>query len=123
MISILLPHCRIKSLQNGKILPRCERKKVPSDLVTFSLSPLLASVFALLVWFAFLLLVNLVLCIASFKMFFFVFCFFFFQFLFILFFIKKNEIRKIQKQCMFVYIGTCIPWMTIETKFSELCIF
>ena len=23
----------------------------------------------------------------------------------------------------FVYIGTCVPWMAIETKFSKLCIF
>ena len=23
---------------------------------------------------------------------------------------------------MFVYIGTCVPWMAIETKFSKLCI-
>ena len=23
----------------------------------------------------------------------------------------------------YVYIGTCIPWMTIETKFSKLCVF
>ena len=23
----------------------------------------------------------------------------------------------------YVYIGTCVPWMTIETKFSKLCIF
>ena len=30
--------------------------------------------------------------------------------------------RKIQKQCVFVYIGTCVPWMAIETKFSKLCI-
>ena len=22
----------------------------------------------------------------------------------------------------FVYIGTCVPWMAIETKFSKLCI-
>ena len=37
---------------------------------------------------------------------------------------KKNwKIRKIQKQCVFVYIGTCVPWMAIETKFSKLCIF
>ena len=28
-----------------------------------------------------------------------------------------------QKQCMFVYIGTCVPQMTIETKFSKFCIF
>ena len=24
---------------------------------------------------------------------------------------------------MFVYIGTCVPWMVIEIKFSKLCIF
>ena len=24
---------------------------------------------------------------------------------------------------MFVYIGTCVPYMAIETKFSKLCIF
>ena len=30
--------------------------------------------------------------------------------------------KKIQKLCVFVYIGTCVPWMTIETKFSKLCI-
>ena len=23
----------------------------------------------------------------------------------------------------YVYIGTCVPWMAIETKFSKLCIF
>ena len=56
-----------------------------------------------------------------FNMFLFVY---FFQFCFTLFFIKKNwKIRKIQKQCVFVYIGTCVPWMAIETKFSKLCIF
>ena len=43
-----------------------------------------------------------------------------FQFLF---FIQKRKIKKIQKQCVFVYIGTCVPWMAIETKFSKLCIF
>ena len=37
--------------------------------------------------------------------------------------IKNCKIRKIQKQCVFVYIGTCVPWMAIETKFSKLCIF
>ena len=25
--------------------------------------------------------------------------------------------------CVFVYIGTCVPWMAIETKFSKLYIF
>ena len=29
---------------------------------------------------------------------------------------------KIQKQCVFVYIGTCVPWMVNETKFSKFCI-
>ena len=24
---------------------------------------------------------------------------------------------------MFVYIGTCVSWMAIETKFSKFCIF
>ena len=33
------------------------------------------------------------------------------------------KIRKIQKQYVFVYIGTYVPWMAIETKFSKLCIF
>ena len=23
---------------------------------------------------------------------------------------------------VYVYIGTCVPWMTIETKFSKLCV-
>ena len=35
----------------------------------------------------------------------------------------KNQEKKIQKQCVIVYIGTCIPWMAIEIKFSKLCIF
>ena len=37
--------------------------------------------------------------------------------------IKNWKIKKIQKQCVFVYIGTCVPWMAIETNFSKLCIF
>ena len=36
---------------------------------------------------------------------------------------EKSEKKKIQKQCVIVYIGTCIPWMAIEIKFSKLCIF
>ena len=44
---------------------------------------------------------------------------------FILFFFqnKKRKIRKIyiyiyiQKQCVFVYVGTYVPLMAIETKF------
>ena len=63
--------------------------------------------------------VSLVLCYVLFNMFLFV-CF---QFCFILFFIKKNwKRKKIQKQCVFVYVCTCVPWMAIEIKFFELCI-
>ena len=45
---------------------------------------------------------------------------------FILFcFQSKNKIEKLEKyknSVYFVYIGTCVPWMAIETKFSKLCI-
>ena len=34
--------------------------------------------------------------------------------------IEKSE--KNTKTVCFVYIGTCVPWMAIETKFSKLCI-
>ena len=52
------------------------------------------------------------------------FSLFVFSFALFLFFIKKNwKIRKIQKQCVFVYIGTYVLWMAIKTKFSKLCIF
>ena len=33
----------------------------------------------------------------------------------------KNQ-KNIKTMCL-VYIGICIPWMAIETKFSKLCIF
>ena len=54
-------------------------------------------------------------------------CFCCFQFYFVLFFIwkfkkKKKESKKYKNSVCFVYIGTCVPWMTIETKFSKLCI-
>ena len=61
------------------------------------------------------------------------FLFVYFQFWFILFFIKikikieksekKKKKKQKQKQSMSVYIGTCAPWMAIETKFSKFCIF
>ena len=36
---------------------------------------------------------------------------------------KKNEkSEKYKNSECFVYIGTCVLWMTIETKFSKLCI-
>ena len=34
-----------------------------------------------------------------------------------------KKIEKIQKQCMFVYISICVPWMANETRFLKLCIF
>ena len=34
----------------------------------------------------------------------------------------KKKIKKIQKQCVFVHISTCVPWMAIKTKFSKFCI-
>ena len=37
--------------------------------------------------------------------------------------IKKNEkLEKYKNSVCFVYIGTCVPWMAIETKSSKLCI-
>ena len=67
---------------------------------------------------------HLVLCFALFNMFLSVY----FQFLFILFLIKKIKKIKIENSekyknsVCFVYIGTYVPWMAIETKFSKLCI-
>ena len=42
-----------------------------------------------------------------------------------LFFQNKNKKEKSEKykNSMFVYIGTCVAWMAIKTKFSKLCIF
>ena len=70
--------------------------------------------YALLVCCTFLFWVSLVLRFTLFNIFLFVY----FQFYFILLFIKKKKEKKNTK-----YIGTCVPWMAIETKFSKLCIF
>ena len=89
----------------------------------FSLFPSCFCFCTLLVCFAFMFWINLVLCIdLSYLT---CFCLVTLQFCFILFFIKNFfwKIRKIQKQCVSVYIGTCVPWMAIETKFSKFCIF
>ena len=43
-----------QGLLNGKVLPRCGRKRAPSDFVTYSLSHFLVFVFALLVCCAFM---------------------------------------------------------------------
>ena len=39
--------------------------------------------------------------------------------------IKRKKIEKSEKyknSVCFVCIGTCVPWMAIETKFSKFCI-
>ena len=36
---------------------------------------------------------------------------------------KKEKSEKYKKSVCFVYIGTCVPWMDIEIKFSKFCIF
>ena len=58
------------------------------------------------------------------------FCLVIFQFFFVLFFHTKNKPKKkniyiyiYKNNVCFVDIGTYIPWMAIETKFSKLCIF
>ena len=45
--------------------------------------------------------------------------------LFLYFFIFQFFFEKLEKykNSVFVYIGTYVPWMVIETKFSKLCIF
>ena len=52
---------------------------------------------------------------------------FVFSFVYFVFNIKiKKKLKKLEKyknSVCFVYIGTCVPWMAIETKFSKLCIF
>ena len=59
---------------------------------------------------------------------FFVFFFFFFQ-LFLFLFEKQNNKKKLKNQkkyknsLRFVYIGTCVLWMAIETKFSKVHVF
>ena len=56
-------------------------------------------------------------------MFLFVYFQFCFIFLFIKFFLKNLKNYKNRKTMCFVYIGTCVPWMAIETKFSKLVSF
>ena len=33
-----------------------------------------------------------------------------------------KKLEKYKNNVCFVYIGTCVPLMAIETKFSKLCI-
>ena len=52
------------------------------------------------------------------------FCLLAFSFVLFLFLLKKIEkSEKYKNSVCFVYIGTCVLWMAIETKFSKLCIF
>ena len=79
---------------------------------------------ALLVCFCFHFWVKLVLCFVLFNMFLFVY---FSVFVYFVFDIKINKkiwkkSEKYKNSVCFVYIGTCVPWMAIETKFSKLCI-
>ena len=84
---------------------------------------LLSSCFCLLHYLCvlFLFWISLVLCFALFNMFLFIFNFCLFCFLYK----NKKKIEKSEKyknSVCFVYIGTYVPWMAIEKKFSKLCI-
>ena len=109
------PHRRFKGLIKGKVLPRCRRKRAPSDSITFLF---LSSCFFMCITYVFYFQVlsqssfYALLCLTY-------FCLVIFQFFFSY---KKIKIKKIQNSVCFVYIGTCVPWMAIETKFSKLCI-
>ena len=71
-----------------------------------------------------LMQLHLVLCFALFNMFLFVYFQFLVYFVFDIKIKKKNEkSEKYKNWVCYVYIGTCVPWMAIETKFSKLCIF
>ena len=121
MVSILPPYRQFKGLIKRKVPSRCGRKMALSDSITFL--SIFLFLFAFHVCFALLFWVSLVLCFALFNMFLFV-CF---SILFIFFLIKKikNWKKKIKNKnsVWFVYIGTYVPWIAIETKFSKLRIF
>ena len=42
--------------------------------------------------------------------------------MYVLFKKKLKNQEKYKNSVCYVYIGTCVPWMAIETKFSKLCI-
>ena len=56
-------------------------------------------------------------------MFLFIFSFVYFVFDIKNFLKKLKNHKKYKNSVCFVYIGTCVPWMALETKFSKLCIF
>ena len=122
MVLILPPHHWFKGLIKGKVLPGCERKMAPSDSITFfSLSS------------CFYVCITCVFCFqvlsqSSFYTLHCLTCFFFFVFSFDYFVFNIKIIKKIEKlekyknSVCYVYIGTYVPWMAIETKFSKFCI-
>ena len=124
MVLTLPPHRRIKGLLNRKVLPRCGRKKAPSDSVTFFLS-LSPSCFWFCITYMFCFHVlsqsSFMHCFVLFNMFLFGYFSVVFYFIFHIKKIEKSE--KYKNSMCFVYIGTCVPWITIETKFSKFCIF
>ena len=126
IVSILPPHLLFKVLVKGKVLPRCGRKRTLSDFITFFY--LLVFTCCITCVFCFHFWVSLVLYFVLFNMFLFVyFQFFFFFCLFCFWYKNKNKnwkkSEKYKNSVCFVYIGTCVPWMAIETNFSKFCIF
>ena len=124
MVLILPLYCRFKGSIKEKVLPRCERKRTPSDSLISSLSSCfflycITYVFCFLFWVSLVLL----LCFALLNM----FLLFIFSFVYFVFYIKIKKkfwkIRKYKNSVYFVYIGTCVPWIAIETKLSKFCIF
>ena len=94
------PSPPVQGLIKGKVLPRCGRKRILSDFITFFY--LLVLVCCITCVFCFYFWVSLVLCFVLINMFLFIY----FQFLVIFLIRKKNwKIRKIQKQCVF-----CVHW-------------
>ena len=43
-------------------------------------------------------------------------------FIYLFIFLNFEKSEKYKNSVCFVYIGTCVPWMAIETKFSKICI-
>ena len=117
------PSPPVQGFNQRKGFSKVWKKKVSKWFYHF----LLSSCFCLLHYLCVLLLfwVSLALCFVLFNM----FLFDYFQFfVYFVFDIKNKNKRKLKNQkntktVCYVYIGTCVPWMAIETKFSKFCIF
>ena len=114
------PFPPVQGINQRKGSSKVWKKKDSKWFYHFLLSPCFCLLHYLCVLFLFW--VSLVLCFALFNMFLFIFSFCLFCFWY------KNKIKiekskKYKNSVCFVYIGTCVPWMAIETKFSKLCIF